>query len=34
VTNYRDEFNAQVQQGGIDALIKILTAKNTQPATK
>ena len=29
VTNYRDEFNAQVQSGGIDGLIKALTAKNS-----
>jgi phospholipid transport system substrate-binding protein len=29
VTNYRDEFNAQVQSGGIDGLIKTLTAKNS-----
>ena len=28
VTNYRDEFNAQVQSGGVDGLIKTLTAKN------
>ena len=28
VTNYRDEFNSQIQQGGIDGLIKTLTAKN------
>ena len=28
VTNYRDEFNAQVQSGGIDGLIKTLAAKN------
>ena len=28
VTNYRDEFNAQIQSGGIDGLIKTLTAKN------
>ena len=34
VTNYRDEFNAQVQQGGIDALIKTLAAKNTAPPAK
>jgi phospholipid transport system substrate-binding protein len=34
VTNYRDEFNAQVQQGGIDALIKALAAKNTQAPPK
>ena len=34
VTNYRDEFNTQVQQGGIDALIKTLAAKNTQAPAK
>ncbi len=28
VTNYRDEFNAQVQSGGIDGLIRTLAAKN------
>jgi phospholipid transport system substrate-binding protein len=28
VTNYRDEFNQQVQTGGIDGLIKSLAAKN------
>jgi len=28
VTNYRDEFSQQVQAGGIDGLIKTLTAKN------
>jgi phospholipid transport system substrate-binding protein len=28
VTNYRDEFNEQIRAGGIDALIKSLTAKN------
>lgn len=32
VTNYRDEFNAQVQSGGIDGLIKALTAKNASGA--
>jgi phospholipid transport system substrate-binding protein len=32
VTNYRDEFNAQIQAGGIDGLIKSLTAKNAGPA--
>jgi phospholipid transport system substrate-binding protein len=34
VTNYRDEFNTQVQQGGIDSLIKTLAAKNTQGPAK
>ena len=28
VTNYRDEFNEQIRSGGIDALIKSLSAKN------
>lgn len=28
VTNYRDEFNAEIQRGGIDGLIKALEAKN------
>jgi phospholipid transport system substrate-binding protein len=28
VTNYRDEFNEQVRNGGIDGLIKTLTQKN------
>jgi phospholipid transport system substrate-binding protein len=28
VTNYRDEFNDQVQKGGIDGLIKTLADKN------
>jgi phospholipid transport system substrate-binding protein len=28
VTNYRDEFNAQVQSGGVDGLIRTLAAKN------
>ena len=32
VTNYRDEFNQQIQQGGIDSLIKALAAKNAAPA--
>jgi phospholipid transport system substrate-binding protein len=31
VTNYRDEFNGQIQQGGIDGLIKSLQAKNAGP---
>jgi phospholipid transport system substrate-binding protein len=31
VTNYRDEFAQQIQQGGIDALIKALVAKNAAP---
>jgi phospholipid transport system substrate-binding protein len=32
VTNYRDEFNAQIQAGGIDGLIKSHAAKNAGPA--
>lgn len=28
VTNYRDEFNAQIKNGGIDGLIKTLTDRN------
>ena len=32
VTNYRDEFNAQIQSGGIDGLIKALAAKNGSAA--
>lgn len=28
VTNYRDEFNEQIRNGGIDGLIKTLNAKN------
>ncbi len=28
VTNYRDEFNEQIKNGGIDGLIKTLSAKN------
>jgi phospholipid transport system substrate-binding protein len=28
VTNYRDEFNAQIQKGGIDGLIKTLADRN------
>jgi phospholipid transport system substrate-binding protein len=31
VTNYRDEFTAQIQSGGIDGLIKALKAKNAGP---
>jgi len=31
VTNYRDEFSGQIQQGGIDGLIKSLQAKNAAP---
>lgn len=32
VTNYRDEFNAQIQSGGIDGLVRSLAAKNAGPA--
>jgi len=28
VTNYRDEFNAQIKSGGVDGLLKTLQAKN------
>ena len=28
VTNFRDEFNAQIQSGGVDGLIKTLAGKN------
>jgi len=28
VTNYRDEFNEQIKNGGVDGLIKTLTEKN------
>jgi phospholipid transport system substrate-binding protein len=31
VTNYRDEFTQQIQQGGIDALFKALETKNAAP---
>jgi phospholipid transport system substrate-binding protein len=31
VTNYRVEFTPQIQQGGIDALIKALETKNAAP---
>jgi len=31
VTNYRDEFNQQVQSGGVEGLVKSLTAKNAAP---
>jgi phospholipid transport system substrate-binding protein len=34
VTNFRDEFNSQVQSGGIDGLIKALAAKNAGGAAK
>jgi phospholipid transport system substrate-binding protein len=32
VTNYRDEFNEQIKNGGIDGLVKTLQAKNKGPA--
>jgi phospholipid transport system substrate-binding protein len=34
VTNYRDEFNDQVQKGGIDGLIKTLSDRNKGVAAK
>jgi len=34
VTNYRDEFNAQIQKGGIDGLIKALADRNKGGAAK
>jgi phospholipid transport system substrate-binding protein len=34
VTNYRDEFNDQVQKGGVDGLIKTLTDRNKGVAAK
>jgi len=34
VTNYRDEFNDQVQKGGVDALIKTLSDRNKGLAAK
>jgi phospholipid transport system substrate-binding protein len=34
VTNYRDEFNQQVQSGGIDGLIKSLADRNKGGAAK
>jgi phospholipid transport system substrate-binding protein len=34
VTNYRDEFTAQIKSGGIDGLIKTLGDKNKGPAPK
>ena len=33
VTNYRDEFAQQIQQGGIDSLMQALAAKNAAPVT-
>jgi phospholipid transport system substrate-binding protein len=34
VTNYRDEFNAQINSGGIDGLIKTLSDRNKGVAAK
>src|SRR4029450_6477631 len=34
VTNYRDEFNEQIKNGGVDNLIKTLQTKNQGPAPK
>ena len=34
VTNYRDEFNEQIRQGGVDGLIKSLQARNKGGAGK
>ena len=34
VTNYRDEFNAQIQSGGVDGLIKTLADRNKGMAAK
>lgn len=34
VTNYRDEFNAQIQAGGVEGLLKTLAAKNKGAAAK
>ena len=34
VTNYRDEFNAEVQKGGVDGLIKTLGDRNKGGAAK
>ena len=34
VTNYRDEFNDQVQKGGVDGLIKTLSERNKGVAAK
>lgn len=34
VTNYRDEFNAQIQNGGVDGLIKTLADRNKGVAAK
>ena len=34
VTNYRDEFNEQIRQGGVDGLIASLAARNKGGAAK
>lgn len=34
VTNYRDEFTAEIQRGGIDGLIKALVTKNSETSAK
>jgi phospholipid transport system substrate-binding protein len=34
VTNYRDEFNEQIKNGGVDGLIKTLTDRNKGVAAK
>ncbi len=34
VTNYRDEFNAQIKSGGVDGLIKTLADRNRGVAAK
>ncbi len=34
VTNYRDEFNAQITNGGIDGLIRTLADRNRGVAAK
>jgi phospholipid transport system substrate-binding protein len=34
VTNYRDEFNEQIKNGGVDGLIKTLSDRNKGVAAK
>jgi phospholipid transport system substrate-binding protein len=34
VTNYRDEFNGEINKGGVDGLIKTLTGRNKGVAAK
>ncbi len=34
VTNYRDEFNEQIKNGGVDGLIKVLADKNKGASAK